>query len=80
MMFSKVKATAYYGAAQHPGARWKEKIFGHQGKYISAKWRDSQTLEVTHDPDIEFIKKDETFFFCGDQGIVVYLLKGRPVE
>lgn len=46
--------------------------FTGQGKAISARWIDSQTLEVTHDKDIEFTKKDETFYFCGDQGKVIY--------
>ncbi|MDR3714184.1 MAG: hypothetical protein P4L51_15305 [Puia sp.] len=47
--------------------------FEGQGKHISAKWRDSQTLEVTHHKDIVFTKKDETFFYCGDQGKVIYI-------
>ena len=47
--------------------------FTGQNKYVSAKWLDSQTLEVTHDKDIQFTKKDETFFFCGDQGKIIYI-------
>lgn len=50
--------------------------FEEEGKHISAKWRDSQTLEVTHHKDIVFTKKDKTFFFCGDQGKVIYI----PIE
>lgn len=46
--------------------------FNGQGKFISAKWRDSQTLEVTHDKDIVFTKKDKTFYFWGDEGKVIY--------
>jgi len=49
--------------------------FTGQGKFISAKWLDSQTLEVTHDKDIIFTKKDETFFFRGDQGKIIYIQK-----
>jgi len=49
--------------------------FTGQGKYVSAKWLDSQTLEVTHDKDIQFTKKDDTFFFCGDQGKIIYIPK-----
>ncbi|HMK26729.1 MAG TPA: hypothetical protein VK483_11935 [Chitinophagaceae bacterium] len=44
-----------------------------QGKNISAKWLDNQTLEVTHDKDIEFTKKDERAFFCGDDIKVIYM-------
>jgi hypothetical protein len=47
--------------------------FTGQGKAISARWIDSQTLEVTHDKDIVFTKRDVTFFFCGDQGKVIYI-------
>lgn len=47
--------------------------FTGQGKFISAMWHDSQTLEVTHDEDIVFRKKNETFYFCGDQGVVIYV-------
>jgi hypothetical protein len=47
--------------------------FKAQGKFISAKWRDSQTLEVTHDRDIVFTKKNETFYFCGGGGKVMYI-------
>ena len=46
--------------------------FTGQGKYISAKWLDSQTLEVTHDKDIVFTKKDERAYFCGDDIKVIY--------
>jgi len=54
--------------------------FAGQGKFVSAKWRDSQTLEIMHDKDIVFIKKDETFGFDGDLGIVVYIPTNlRPV-
>jgi hypothetical protein len=49
--------------------------FTEQGKFVSAKWRDSQTLEVTHDKDIQFTKKDDTFFFLGDQGKIIYIPK-----
>ena len=43
-----------------------------QGKFISAKWRDSQTLVITHDINIVFSKKDSTFYFNGDGGVVIY--------
>jgi hypothetical protein len=47
--------------------------FTGQGKFISARWRDSQTLEVTHDKEIAFTKKDESFYFYGDEGKVIYI-------
>jgi hypothetical protein len=47
--------------------------FTGQGKNVSARWLDSQTLEVTHDKDIQFTKKDDTFFFCGDRGKIIYI-------
>ncbi|HET6256211.1 MAG TPA: hypothetical protein VFE32_19190 [Puia sp.] len=50
--------------------------FSGQGKYISAEWRDSQTLEITHDKDIIFTMKEESFFYSGDQGVVIYI----PIE
>ncbi|MGB3453989.1 MAG: hypothetical protein WBA59_09180 [Moheibacter sp.] len=46
--------------------------FTGQGKKISAKWIDSQTLEVTHDKDIEFTKQDERVYFCGDDIKIIY--------
>jgi len=47
--------------------------FNTKGKFITARWVDSQTLEITHDKTIEFAKKDESFYFCGDQGIIKYI-------
>lgn len=44
-----------------------------KGKFVTAKWLDSQTLEIRHDKTIEFAKKDETFYCSGDQGVVVYI-------
>lgn len=44
-----------------------------KGKFVTAKWVDSQTLEIRHDKTIEFTKKDESFYFFGDQGIIKYI-------
>jgi hypothetical protein len=44
-----------------------------QGKSISAKWLDSKTLEITHDQDIEFTKKDKKAFFYGDDITINYI-------
>ena len=43
-----------------------------QGKKISAKWIDNQTLQVTHDRDIEFTQKNLRAYFCGDDVKVIY--------
>ena len=44
-----------------------------KGKFVTASWLDSQTLEIRHDKTIEFAKKNETFYFCGDQGVIKYI-------
>ena len=49
--------------------------FTGQGKFIMAKWLDSQTLEVTHDKDIVFSKKDDKTYFSGDDIKVIYKVK-----
>jgi hypothetical protein len=46
--------------------------FTGQGKNISAKWLDSQTLEITHDKDIVFSKKEKSIYFAGDDVKVIY--------
>ena len=47
--------------------------FTGQGQFVTARWLDSQTLEVRHDKNIVFTKKDETFFYHEDQGKVIYI-------
>jgi hypothetical protein len=47
--------------------------FTGQGQFVTARWLDSQTLEVRHDKNIVFTKRDETFFYSGDQGKVIYI-------
>ncbi len=49
--------------------------FNDQGKYISANWVDSQTIEILHDRTIKFHQKVETFYFRGDQGVIKYIEK-----
>lgn len=46
--------------------------FTGQGHDISAKWLDSQTLEVTHDKAIVFTKQETKFYYCGDTGVIIY--------
>lgn len=43
-----------------------------QGHYISARWLDGQTLEVTHDKAIVFTKQETEFYYCGDKGVIIY--------
>ncbi len=47
--------------------------FYSKGKFVYAKWLDSQTLEIRHDKSIEFAKKEESFYQSGDQGIINYI-------
>ena len=42
------------------------------GRYITAKWIDNQTLEITHDKTIQFQVKQETSFFNGDTITIIY--------
>lgn len=44
-----------------------------KGKFVTANWLNSQNLEVRHDKTIEFTKKEETFYFCGDEGNIRYI-------
>lgn len=46
--------------------------FKGQAQSISATWIDSQTLEITHDNDIAFLKKDSSAYYCGDEVKIVY--------
>jgi len=46
--------------------------FEGQGKQISAKWIDNQTLEITHEKGLVFTKKEEQSFFNGDEVIIRY--------
>ena len=47
--------------------------FQQKGKFISAKWIDNQTLKITHDAAIVFAKKEEKFYYRGDEGKIVYV-------
>jgi hypothetical protein len=46
--------------------------FTKQGANVSARWLDSQNLEVTIENGIEYSKKDDWAFFCGDKVDVCY--------
>lgn len=46
--------------------------FSGQGKQISAKWLDHQTLEISHDKDIVFTQKHIRAGFSGDIVNIIY--------
>jgi len=56
-----------------PGAGTGVFNFYQLGKFVTATWVDNQTLEIHYDKTIEFLKKEEKFYFCGDQGIIRYI-------
>lgn len=43
-----------------------------EGKEVSAKWIDSQTLEITHESNIKFDNKVEISYFKGDAVKIIY--------
>lgn len=47
--------------------------FSKEGAQVSAEWINSQKLEVITEKDIEFSKKDDSAFYCGDKVKVTYL-------
>ena len=49
--------------------------FSKEGAQVSAEWQDSQKLVITIEKGIEFSKKDDSAFFCGDKVEVTYLCK-----
>ncbi|TQF70133.1 hypothetical protein [Pseudoalteromonas luteoviolacea] len=47
--------------------------FSKEGTQVSAEWNGSQKLIVTTENGIEFSKKDDAAFYCGDKVGVAYL-------
>ncbi|MFO6424979.1 hypothetical protein [Motilimonas sp. KMU-193] len=47
--------------------------FSKEGAQVGAEWQDSQTLVVTIEEGLEFSKKDDSAFYCGDKVEVTYL-------
>ena len=47
--------------------------FSKEGAQVSAEWKDSQELAITTEKVIEFTKKDDSAFYCGDKVEVTYL-------
>ena len=48
--------------------------FSKEGALVSAEWRDSKKLVVTVEKGIEFSKKDDSAFYCGDKVDVTYFI------
>jgi hypothetical protein len=46
-----------------------------KGKFVTARWVDSQTLEIRHDKTIKFGLKHEDFYLSGDQGVIKYIVE-----
>tara|TARA_R110002126_G_scaffold291348_1_gene451771 strand:+ start:70 stop:753 length:684 start_codon:yes stop_codon:yes gene_type:complete len=46
-----------------------------EGKSISAKWNNNQNLELIHEPNLTFDKKEKDSFFCGDKVTIEYKTK-----
>lgn len=46
--------------------------FNCRDKKVDAKWIDSQTLEITHDKDINFTIRNDSVYFIGDKVTIVY--------
>ena len=47
--------------------------FREQGKKVSVKWSDSQTLEVTYEKGITFTWPKDKSYFMGDEVTVIYI-------
>jgi len=46
--------------------------FNGEGKKVSAKWIDNNNLEIIHERNLTFIKKEIKSFFCGDEVKIEY--------
>jgi hypothetical protein len=46
--------------------------FNGEGKKVSAKWIDNNNLEIIHEPNLNFVKKENESFFRGDKVIIKY--------
>ena len=44
-----------------------------ENKNISAKWIDSNKLEIIHEPNLTFDKKEKNSFFRGDKAVIEYI-------
>jgi len=46
--------------------------FNGEGKKISAKWIDNNNLEIIHEPNLTFVKKENESYFSGDAVKIEY--------
>ncbi|WP_051435870.1 hypothetical protein [Tenacibaculum sp. 47A_GOM-205m] len=46
--------------------------FNGEGKKVSAKWIDNNNLEITHEPNLNFVKKENESFFRGNEVKIDY--------
>jgi hypothetical protein len=46
--------------------------FNGAGKKVSAKWITNNHLEIIHEPNLNFVKKEIKSFFCGDEVKIEY--------
>lgn len=49
--------------------------FKKQGCKIKAKWEASNILIIEYPKGITFSKQEQSFFFCGDKGVIKYIEK-----
>ncbi len=46
--------------------------FNGEGKKVSAKWIDNNNLEIIHEPNLNFVKKESESFFRGNEVKIEY--------
>ena len=46
--------------------------FNGEGKKVSAKWIDNNNLEIIHEPNLNFVKKENESFFRGNEVKIEY--------
>ena len=46
--------------------------FKAEGKKVSAKWIDNNNLEIIHEPNLNFVKKENKSFFRGNEVEIEY--------
>ncbi len=61
-LMERVRLGAYSGIVYY---KW-------QNMRVSARWIDSKHLEITHEPEVDFSKKEETDYFCGNVIRITY--------
>ncbi len=49
--------------------------FSKEGAHVRVEWQGSQKLVINTEKGIEFSKKDQSAFYCGDKVEVIYICK-----